>query len=120
MSGEVSDYVMQGYLEQCIKRHMSLNETKNTLWLKAKINPAYTELAWKQLDKANPAFFKAYHYRLLVKDQIVRFNQLLERQVELVTSLSTEPTTVDMSNGSDIPPNSDNESMGTISERVEQ
>ncbi|XP_047333508.1 uncharacterized protein LOC124937040 [Impatiens glandulifera] len=83
---------------------MNLYEVKNALFVKAKINPAFTELAWKKLEGDNPAFFKAYHLRLIVRDQIIKFNRLLERQVELTTQLSAGPTAVHMSNGSHIPP----------------
>ncbi|KAL2226025.1 UNVERIFIED_CONTAM: hypothetical protein Sindi_1961200 [Sesamum indicum] len=35
---------------------------------------------WQKLEAENQEFFRAYHLRLIVKDQILRFNQLLERQ----------------------------------------
>ncbi|CAK9188481.1 unnamed protein product [Ilex paraguariensis] len=82
---------------------MSQKEVVNTLLKQAKIEPGFTELVWQKLEEENQEFFKAYHLRLLVKDQIVKFNTLLERQVELMHQICPAAvTSLPMSNGSHI------------------
>lgn len=39
---------------------------------------------WQKLEEENREFFKAYHIRLILKNQILLFNKLLEKQVELM------------------------------------
>lgn len=39
---------------------------------------------WQKLEEENQEFFRAYHLRLIVKDQISRFNELLERHAKLI------------------------------------
>jgi len=41
---------------------------------------------WKKLNEQNPEFFKAYYTRLALKQQIEKFNELLEKQKELMDS----------------------------------
>lgn len=56
---------------------------------------------WQKLETENQEFFRAYHLRLIVKDQILRFNQLLERQVELMHQIGqTGVVPIPLSNGS--------------------
>lgn len=57
---------------------------------------------WQKLEEENREFFKAYHLRLKVKEQITLFNQLLERQVELM-HISAGVASTPISNGSHIP-----------------
>lgn len=63
-------------------------------------------LVWQKLEEQNQEFFKGYHLRLMVKEQIMEFNKLLDRQAALMHQLG--PTTVNFqpnkSNGSHIPP----------------
>ena len=47
----------------------------------ALFTPPYVALLMPQ----NAEFFKAYHVRLKIKDQIVMFNYLLEQQVRVHT-----------------------------------
>ncbi|XP_047329838.1 uncharacterized protein LOC124933476 isoform X2 [Impatiens glandulifera] len=94
--------LVQNLIEQCLQLHMSQKEVMHTLLVKAKIEPGFTELVWQKLEEENPEFFKAYHLRLLVKDQIVQFNMLLEKQAELMRQLSIG-TPIHMSNGPHIP-----------------
>ncbi|KAK3014764.1 hypothetical protein RJ639_007949 [Escallonia herrerae] len=64
-----------------------------------------TRLAvWKKLEEENQEFFKAYHLRLMVKEQIVEFNRLLARQVELMHQVGPGASFIPMSNGSHISP----------------
>ncbi|MQL98752.1 hypothetical protein Taro_031466 [Colocasia esculenta] len=39
---------------------------------------------WQKLEDENGEFFKAYHVRLMLKNQITIFNQLIQKQVELM------------------------------------
>lgn len=69
------------------------------------LNFFYYFPVWQKLEEENQDFFKAYYLRLMLKHQIVEFNELLEQQVQLMrqihpTSVSSIPT----SNGSHIPP----------------
>ncbi|KAK3000987.1 hypothetical protein RJ639_022167, partial [Escallonia herrerae] len=60
---------------------------------------------WQKLEEENQDFFKAYHLRLIVKEQISKFNRLLERQFELMQQICpTGVTSISMPNGSHIPP----------------
>ncbi|KAG6390776.1 hypothetical protein SASPL_148521 [Salvia splendens] len=64
---------------------MSERETVDYLFHKAKIETYLTKTVWQRLEEGNPNFFKAYHLRLTLKAQITRFNELLEKQVELMS-----------------------------------
>ncbi|MQL87861.1 hypothetical protein Taro_020412 [Colocasia esculenta] len=44
---------------------------------------------WQKLEEENREFFKAYHVRLILKEQISIFNQLLQKQVELMHGMSS-------------------------------
>ncbi|GMP97703.1 hypothetical protein CsSME_00045857 [Camellia sinensis var. sinensis] len=97
--------LVQTLIEQCLQLHMSQKEVINTLSHRAKIEPSFTELVWQKLEEENQEFFKAYHLRLIVKDQIMQFNSLLERQVELMRQICpTGVASLPLSNGSHIPP----------------
>ncbi|KAK4377979.1 hypothetical protein RND71_004275 [Anisodus tanguticus] len=99
--------LVQNLIERCLQLYMNQEEVVRTLLDQAKIEPGFTELVWQKLEEENHEFFRAYHLRLMVKNQIERFNDLLERQVE---SMQMFPTgSIPMSNGSQIrpiPPNS--------------
>lgn len=59
---------------------------------------------WQKLEEENPEFFREYHLRLIVKDQIIRFNQLLEQQAELMRQICPNGiAAVPMPNGSRFP-----------------
>lgn len=93
--------LVQNLIERCLQLYMSQREVVSTLLHQAKIEPGFTELVWQKLEAENQEFFRAYHLRLIVKDQIVRFNQLLERQVELMHQIrQTGVTSIPLSNGS--------------------
>lgn len=57
---------------------------------------------WQKLEEENQEFFRAYYLRLIVKDQIQKFNDLLQRQVEAMQMYATG--SVPISNGSQIQP----------------
>ncbi|PIN10475.1 Angiotensin-converting enzyme 2 [Handroanthus impetiginosus] len=97
--------LVQNLIERCLQLYMSQKEVVSTLLHQAKIEPGFTELVWQKLEAENQEFFRAYHLRLIVKDQITRFNQLLERQVELMHQVrQTGVASVPLSNGSQIHP----------------
>jgi len=74
---------VQNLIQQCLPLYKSQKEVVNTLFVQEKIEPGFTELVWAKLEEHNPEFFKAYHLRVLVKEQIMEFNNLLTRHVEL-------------------------------------
>ncbi|CAI9099673.1 OLC1v1036531C1 [Oldenlandia corymbosa var. corymbosa] len=86
-------------IERCLQLYMNQKEVVNVLLQQAKIEPGFTELVWQKLEEENQEFFRAYHLRLIVKDQIVRFNELLERQNQLMHHICSS----EFSNGSQIP-----------------
>lgn len=90
--------LVQNLIERCLQLYMSESEVVSTLLHQAKIEPGFTELVWQKLEAENPEFFRAYNLRLIVKDQIIRFNELLEKQVELMRQVGI--TSVSLSNGS--------------------
>ncbi|XP_059646151.1 uncharacterized protein LOC132290933 isoform X2 [Cornus florida] len=102
---------VQNLIERCLQLYMSQKEVVNTLLIQAKIEPGFTELVWQKLEEENQEFFRAYHLRLIVKEQIMRFNRLLARQVELMhQACPTGVPSIAMSNGSHIPPMHQNSS----------
>ncbi|XP_073305877.1 uncharacterized protein [Primulina huaijiensis] len=95
--------LVQNLIERCLQLYMSQGEVVSTLLQQAKIEPGFTELVWQKLEAENQDFFKAYHMRLIIKDQILRFNQLLERQVELMRQIcATGAPCIPPSNGSHV------------------
>ncbi|XP_051140970.1 uncharacterized protein LOC127258211 isoform X2 [Andrographis paniculata] len=76
--------LVQNLIERCLQLYMTQREVVSTLLDQAKIEPGFTELVWQKLEAENQEFFRAYHLRLIVKGQIMRFNQLLQRQAELM------------------------------------
>ncbi|XP_057466689.1 uncharacterized protein LOC130756220 [Actinidia eriantha] len=97
--------LVQNLIENCLQLYMSQKEVVNTLLVQAKIEPGFTELVWQKLEEEHREFFKAYHLRLIVKDQITQFNRLLETQVELMDHICPAGgASLPMSSGSHIPP----------------
>ncbi|CAL9759166.1 unnamed protein product [Musa acuminata subsp. burmannicoides] len=76
--------LVQNLIERCLQLYMNQKEVVDTLSFQAKIEPSFTELVWQKLEEENREFFKAYHIRLILKNQILLFNKLLEKQVELM------------------------------------
>lgn len=94
--------LVQNLIERCLQLYMSQKEVVSTLLHQAKIEPSFTELVWQKLEEENQDFFKAYHLRLILKDQIMKFNKLLQTQAELMRQISSAPgaTSVPVPNGS--------------------
>ncbi|KAK8967636.1 hypothetical protein KSP40_PGU001882 [Platanthera guangdongensis] len=79
--------LVQNLIERCLQLYMNQKEVVDTLLYQAKIEPGFTELVWQKLEEENRDFFKAYHVRLMLKNQILVFNKLLEKQVELMNKV---------------------------------
>ncbi|CAM8980270.1 unnamed protein product [Rhodiola kirilowii] len=79
--------LVQNLIERCLQLYMDQDEVVKTLLDQAKIEPGFTELVWQKLVEENREFFKAYHLRLIVKQQIMVFNKLLEQQVEMMRQI---------------------------------
>ncbi|KAJ6808800.1 uncharacterized protein M6B38_279110 [Iris pallida] len=93
--------LVQNLIERCLQLYMDQKEVVETLLYQAKIEPGFTELVWQKLEEENRDFFKAYHVRLMLKNQIIIFNKLLEKQVELMRKVgSSGVASVPASNGS--------------------
>ncbi|KAL5720034.1 hypothetical protein ACHQM5_012745 [Ranunculus cassubicifolius] len=80
--------LVQNLIERCLQLYMNRKEVVETLLAQAKIEPGFTELVWQKLEEENQEFFKAYNVRLMVKNQIMVFNKLLEKQVEYMRQTS--------------------------------
>lgn len=80
--------LVQNLIERCLQLYMDRKEVIETLLAQAKIEPGFTELVWKKLEEENQEFFKAYNMRLMVKNQIILFNKLLEKQVDFMRQIS--------------------------------
>ncbi|KAK6778974.1 hypothetical protein RDI58_025692 [Solanum bulbocastanum] len=94
--------LVQNLIERCLQLYMNQKETVDTLSHQAKIQPSFTEFVWQRLEEENHEFFRAYYTRLIVKDQITRFNELLERQAESMRTYATR--SIPVSDGSQIQP----------------
>ncbi|XP_061999914.1 uncharacterized protein LOC133717246 isoform X2 [Rosa rugosa] len=76
--------VVHNLIERCLQLYMNKDEVINTLLDRARIEPEFTKLVWQKLEEENAEFFKAYHLRLKLKDQIHMYNRLLEQQYHLM------------------------------------
>ncbi|KAK1427059.1 hypothetical protein QVD17_15742 [Tagetes erecta] len=107
--------LVQNLIERCLQLYMSQKEVVSTLLHQAKIEPSFTELVWQKLEEENQDFFKAYHLRLILKDQILKFNKLLQTQAELMSQISpaNSAASVSIPNGSHVPQMHQNSSCYT-------
>ncbi|KAJ4955902.1 hypothetical protein NE237_012685 [Protea cynaroides] len=96
--------LVQNLIERCLQLYMNQREVVETLQFQAKIEPDFTELVWQKLEEENKEFFKAYHVRLMVKQQIDVFNKLLEQQVDLMHKFPDGVAPMPNSNGSHTTP----------------
>ncbi|KAK1311689.1 hypothetical protein QJS10_CPA07g00120 [Acorus calamus] len=76
--------LVQNLIERCLQLYMNQKEVMETLLYQEKIEPRFTELVWQKLEEENQEFFKAYRVRLMLKHQIILFNNLLEKQAALM------------------------------------
>lgn len=79
--------LVQNLIERCLQLYMNQKEVIDTLSVEAKIEPSFTATVWQKLEEENREFFKAYRIRLMVKNQIDIFNQLLNRQKEAMCKM---------------------------------
>ena len=70
--------LVQNLIERCLQLYMNQREAVSLLQQQAKIEPSFTDLVWQKLEEQNPEFYRAYHARLRLKDQIMVFNELIE------------------------------------------
>lgn len=75
-------------IERCIRAYMTLQETLVHLHVFQNVSPNIIALVWQKLEDQNPEFFKAYYLRLKVKDQMSRFNELINKQAEMMHNKS--------------------------------
>ncbi|XP_042420958.1 uncharacterized protein LOC122014949 isoform X2 [Zingiber officinale] len=93
--------LVQNLIERCLQLYMNQKEVIDTLSIQAKIEPSFTQLVWQKLEEENREFFEAYHVRLIVKNQIMVFNKLLEKQVEMMqTACPSGVSRMPLPNGS--------------------
>ncbi|KAG6486591.1 hypothetical protein ZIOFF_055169 [Zingiber officinale] len=94
-------FQVQNLIERCLQLYMNQKEVIDTLSIQAKIEPSFTQLVWQKLEEENREFFEAYHVRLIVKNQIMVFNKLLEKQVEMMqTACPSGVSRMPLPNGS--------------------
>ena len=67
--------LVQNLVERCLQLYLNQREVVQILHEQAKIEPGFTGLVWQKLEEQNPDFFQAYYARLIVKEQLVVFNQ---------------------------------------------
>ncbi|URD73434.1 plant-specific domain TIGR01589 family protein [Musa troglodytarum] len=104
LSNVFKNFQVQNLIERCLQLYMNQKEVVDTLSFQAKIEPSFTELVWQKLEEENREFFKAYHIRLILKNQILLFNKLLEKQVELMQkACSSEVAILPIPNASNSP-----------------
>ncbi|CAA7402630.1 unnamed protein product [Spirodela intermedia] len=81
--------LVQSLIERCLLLYMNRSEVVKILRNRAKIEPGFTSLVWQKLEEENAEFFRAYYIRLMLKKQILLFNNLLEHQYHLVNHTET-------------------------------
>jgi len=82
--------LVQNLVERCLQLYMNQREVVCILQKQAKIDPGFTALVWQKLEEQNPTFFEAYHARLRIHDQMIVFNQLVQRHLFLLPRVSPE------------------------------
>ncbi|XP_056163871.1 uncharacterized protein LOC130137132 [Syzygium oleosum] len=83
---EVEEAQAHNLIEKCIQLYMDRDETARALEIHFGIVRQLTRLIWDKLEECNQEFFQSYYTRLALKQQIVRFNELLEQQHQAMNS----------------------------------
>ncbi|XP_031099637.1 uncharacterized protein LOC116003838 [Ipomoea triloba] len=97
--------MVQSRIWQCLQLYMSREEVVNNLFVHDNIEPSITELVWQKLEDENQEIFQAYFLKLMVKEQILKFNQLLAEHLKLMHQIGPSAiATLPVSNGSHISP----------------
>ncbi|CAK7324130.1 unnamed protein product [Dovyalis caffra] len=76
--------IVKDLIERCLQLYMNKDEVVKTLLEQARIEPGFTSIVWDRLGQENAEFFKAYHTKLILKEQITMFNELLEKHCHLL------------------------------------
>uniref|UniRef100_A0A6B2LR78 Uncharacterized protein n=1 Tax=Arcella intermedia TaxID=1963864 RepID=A0A6B2LR78_9EUKA len=70
-------------IERCLLMYMSREEVVSTF--RNCLDPYLVDLVWDTLEEQNPHFFLAYEMRLRIRQQIVAFNELLDKAENIHT-----------------------------------
>lgn len=73
---------VQTLLERCLRLYMSKEEIVRDLDVHAHVDAAFTHLVWDRMERSNPKFFEAYDVAVKFKDQVIRYNALVNRYKE--------------------------------------
>ena len=73
---------VQTLLERCLRLYMSKEEIVRDLDVHANVDAAFTHLVWDRVERSNPAFFEAYGVAVKFKDQVIRYNAMVNRYKE--------------------------------------
>ncbi|KAL1566935.1 hypothetical protein AAHA92_02474 [Salvia divinorum] len=76
--------LVQNLIARCIQLYMNESEIVDYLLHNANIEPDFTKIVWQTLEKESPKFFNAYHRRMVLREHIRIYNELFEKQIELV------------------------------------
>eukprot|EP01105_Mastigella_eilhardi_P011388 TRINITY_DN262_c0_g1_i4.p2 TRINITY_DN262_c0_g1~~TRINITY_DN262_c0_g1_i4.p2 ORF type:complete len:123 (+),score=38.89 TRINITY_DN262_c0_g1_i4:390-758(+) len=63
-------------IEVCMRFYLTESEIAQLLQAQHHIDPGLTGAVWLDLQQRNPDFFRAYHLRVVIKDQVNRLNRL--------------------------------------------
>eukprot|EP00727_Mastigamoeba_balamuthi_P006647 m51a1_g2602 hypothetical protein (308) ;mRNA; r:462247-463329 len=74
---------VQNLIERCLQWYLGEGEVIETLFREAGIEPGLTALVWNKLLEQNPTFFRAYTTRVLLKEQVVAFNNLVQHHASV-------------------------------------
>nr|GEV65099.1 ribonuclease H-like domain-containing protein [Tanacetum cinerariifolium] len=78
---------VKNMMEQCLMHYMNKKEVIDILYQQQQIEPAFTKIVWQTLEEQNQDFFKAYYPRLILKEQITKFNNLVRQQAAVINQL---------------------------------
>ncbi|GKB04152.1 ribonuclease H-like domain-containing protein [Tanacetum coccineum] len=95
---------VKNMIEQCLMHYMNKKEVIDILYQQQQIEPDFTKIVWQTLEEQNQDFFKAYYPRLILKEQITKFNNLLRQQAAVINQLKNRHEVVVPSGQSYIPP----------------
>ncbi|KAD7478158.1 hypothetical protein E3N88_01294 [Mikania micrantha] len=84
--------MVKDLIERCLVNYMKRKEVVEFLYQQQNIEPCFTKIVWKRLEEQNKNFFRNYYLRLALKDQITRFNNLLEKQAEIMKQMNMNET----------------------------
>ncbi|KAF8101950.1 hypothetical protein N665_0201s0245 [Sinapis alba] len=80
-SSSSASYIHMHMIEKCLIFHMSKEECVEALSKHANVTPVITSTVWKELEKENKEFFKAYEERQSKKEQMSEeeTNQMIQK-----------------------------------------